>query len=115
MNLREIQDLSKKFNQDRDWISFPPSQVFTHLIEEIGELGRYILYSEGYKNKNLGHKPIQEFSLAREFAQISLLILQLANHYDIDLESSILNELEIMVKRFDAKKWKKYIRSLKVE
>ena len=86
------------------------SLIFYTLI--FGGLSALLLIWEGYKNKNLGHKPIQEFKVAREFAQIMFLIIQLANHYKIDLESSILNELEIMVKRFDAKKWKKYLSTL---
>ena len=115
MSLKKIQNIVDKFNEERGWKRFPPSQIFTHLVEELGELGRYILYDEGYKKQQLGHKPIDGSKLEREFAQVTLLLLQLANHYKINLESSILNELKIMTRRFDAKKWKSYTDSLRLK
>ena len=105
MNLTQIQEKAWSFIQSRGWSKFPPSFVFIHLIEECGELGRHILFKENYKFAGLGHTPPKNAALKREFAQIFLLLLQLASKNEINVESSILSELEIMESRFDKEKW----------
>ncbi len=101
MNLKEMQSAKKKFDKARGWDKFRASNVFVHLVEELGEIGRHIKIEKGYK-KNKGHTNKPERSeLEREFAQAFMLFLQLANHYDIDLESAFSSELEIMEKRFN--------------
>ena len=111
MNLSQIQDKAWSFIQSRGWSKFPLSLVFIHLIEECGELGRHILFEEKYKFAGLGHKPPTKSALKREFAQIFLLLLQLASKNEINLESSILSELEIMETRFDKEKWSKRMKT----
>ena len=51
-------------------------------------------------------------NLKREFGQILSLLMQLANSFDVDLESAFLSEFEIMEKRFGKKEWKKYMDNL---
>ncbi|TFF92293.1 hypothetical protein EU545_01365 [Candidatus Thorarchaeota archaeon] len=105
MNLSDIQERIRLFNEARGWEKFPASQVFAHLIEELGEISRHITVEEGYKLVGLGHDAPDRQGLSREFAQVCSLLMQLANHYDVDLEDSILRELEIMEKRFPADQW----------
>ena len=112
MNLSELQHQKKKFDEERSWNAFPASQVFVHLVEEIGEIGRNILYNEGYKKGGLGHSEAPS-DVQREYAQSFSLLVQLANMQGIDLESAYLNELQIMRRRFPAKAWRNYVRSLK--
>ena len=57
----------------------------------------------------LGHEAPNKDELHREFAQVFNLFTQLANHYNIDLESSVLSELEIMEERFPAEKWSRHM------
>ena len=97
LEISSLQNILKKFNKDRKWDSFNPSLVFTHLIEEIGEIGNHILFSEGYKKEGLGHLNTSK-EISREFAQVFFLLIQLANRYSIDLESSVKEELKIMEK-----------------
>lgn len=108
MDLRKIQEKAREFERRRGWNRFPASLVFTHLIEELGEISRHITIEEGYKAVGLGHKAT-ESDIAREFAQVFSLFMQLANHFEIDLESSYLEELELMEKRFPEKEWNKYM------
>ncbi len=109
VGLREIQQRLRQFEEARGWNRFPASQVFTHLIEELGEISRYITVEEGYKAIGLGHEAPDRSGLAREFAQVFSLFVQLANHFGIDLEASVLREIELMEKRFPAREWREYM------
>lgn len=111
MQLREIQEKLDKFDKERGWEKFPASLVFTHLIEELGEISRYITIEEGYKVIGLGHEAPAKNELHREFAQVFNLFAQLANHFNIDLEKSVLSELEIMEQRFSAKDWSSHMQN----
>ena len=109
MHLKEIQEKLDAFDKARGWDKFPASLVFAHLIEELGEISRHITIDEGYKVIGLGHEAPNKDELHREFAQVFNLFTQIANHYNIDLESSILSELEIMEERFPAEKWTRHM------
>ena len=101
MDLKEMQNNKLKFDKERSWDKFRASNVLVHLIEELGEIGRHINFEEKYKTKKIGHThSIKKKDLEREFAQTLMLFLQLANHYDIDLEAVFAKELKIMEKRF---------------
>jgi len=109
LDLREIQKKDKIFCEERGWEKFPPSLVLIHLYEELSEVGEYILYKDGYKKGGMGNDKCADYeNLKREFGQILSLFLQLANSFNIDLESSFLSEFEIMEKRFGKEEWKKY-------
>ncbi len=112
MNLSELQNQKKKFDEARNWDAFPASQVFVHLVEEIGEIGRSVLYNEGYKKGGLGHSEAPS-EVQREYAQSLSLLVQLANIQGIDLEEAYLNEMRIMRRRFPAKAWRDYVKHLK--
>ncbi len=110
MDLREIQKMLDAFERARGWNKFPVSQVFTHLIEELGEIARHITFEEKYKIVGLGHEAPKKSDLAREFAQVFSLFAQIANHFQIDLEDCILSELRLMEQRFPADKWAEEMR-----
>lgn len=109
MHLKEIQQKLDDFDKARGWDKFPASLVFAHLIEELGEISRHITVDEGYKVIGLGHEAPNKDELSREFAQVFNLFTQIANHYNIDLESSILSELKIMEERFPADEWTRHM------
>jgi NTP pyrophosphatase (non-canonical NTP hydrolase) len=108
MEISKLQDILAKFHTERKWDEFPMSLVLVHLVEEVGELGKYILYKEGYKQKGLGHDA-EPYDVDREIAQILFLLIQIANSLSIDLNKVIQNELDIMKERFDKGKWSKYM------
>lgn len=110
MHLKELQGLKAEFEKARGWDKFRASQVFVHLIEELGEISRHISVEEGYKPQGIGHQAPSRENLSSEFAQSFSLFIQLANHFGIDLESAALHELEIMKTRFPADKWKEYMK-----
>lgn len=106
MHLTDIQERQKKFVESRRWDRFSPTQVFSHLVEELGEVVRFFLYKEGYKVKGAGHEGVKESDIGREFAQAFNLFLQLAIAADVDLENEWLKEIERMEDRFSEKVWK---------
>jgi len=110
MEIREAQKIVLRFEEARRWNLFKESQIFTHLIEEISEIGRHILVREGYKARELGHQ-VPDEDVSREFAQAFTLFLQLANRMNVDLEDAFVREMEIMEKRFSREDWRKYMDS----
>ena len=105
MELKKIQLQFKEFVEKRGWLTFNSTQVFTHLIEELGEIGKHLLYQEKYKIKGLGHEGTKS-ELEREFAQVFNLLMQLAIMQNIDLENAWMKEFEIMKQRFPEKEWR---------
>jgi len=109
MEIWDAQRRMLEFERARGWEKFKESQIFAHLIEEISEIGRHILVKEGYKALALGHAGPEE-EVSREFAQAFSLFLQLANRFEVNLEEAFRKELQLMEKRFDPEKWKRYMK-----
>lgn len=108
MKISEAQKKILEFEFSRGWNVFKESQIFTHLVEEISEIGRHILTREGYKARGLGHQ-VAGGDVSREFAQAFALFLQLANRMNVNLEKAFINEIELMEKRFNADEWRRYV------
>ncbi|MHA2169032.1 MAG: hypothetical protein ACXAB7_03875 [Candidatus Kariarchaeaceae archaeon] len=104
-DLRIIQQVQEKFIRERKWDRFASSQVFTHLIEELGEIASYLLYKEEYKVAGAGHK-INEKDLQIEFGQAFSLFMQLAILADVDLETAWEDEMKQMEDRFSTVIWR---------
>jgi hypothetical protein len=100
MELNEIINELRMFLEERGWLSFAQNDVFIHLIEELGEIGKHLLFLSEYKTEKLGHKKPPTMNLSREFAQAFSLFMQLCILLNIDLEKAWLEELEIMKTRF---------------
>ncbi len=107
MRISEAQRKMLEFEQARGWENFSESQIFTHLVEEISEIGRHILVREGYKVAKLGHQTPKDEAW-EEFGQAFSLFLQLANRFGVDLEDAFRKEIEKMEKRFNAEEWRRY-------
>ncbi len=108
MRISEAQKRMLEFERARGWNRFAESQIFTHLVEEISEVGRHILVKEGYKIEGLGHE-VPGDDVAREFGQAFSLLLQLANRLGVDLEKAFTEEIERMERRFDPEKWRSHL------
>jgi len=106
MDLKEIQAHQNEFILARKWTRFSATQIFSHLIEELGEIVSYFLYEEKYKVKGAGHRGTED-KLDQEFAQAFNLFLQLAIHANVDLEKAWLKERNLMTKRFNIDLWEK--------
>ncbi len=106
MDLQEIQKIQEEFVRSRKWDRFKATQVFSHLIEELGEVVKHFLYEEGYKIKGAGHDGATT-EISQEFAQAFNLFLQLAIIAGVNLEEAWKKEHQRMEKRFSEQTWKR--------
>ncbi|MEM3032362.1 MAG: MazG nucleotide pyrophosphohydrolase domain-containing protein [Nitrososphaerota archaeon] len=110
MMLSEMQRKVYEFERSRGWGSFKDSLIYAHLVEEVTEIGRFILEKEGYKRSGLGHSSFQE-DIGKEFAHVLTLLTQLANRFQVDLERALEKEMARMEERFPAEKWRQALGS----
>jgi NTP pyrophosphatase (non-canonical NTP hydrolase) len=110
MELSQIQKLHEGFVRSRGWDRFPASLLFVHLEEELSEIGKHILFEEGYKAEGMGDSTRRE-DVKSEVGQVFSLLLQLASHFNIDVEGAFLEEHKKNEKRFPIEKWKEYMES----
>ena len=104
VHLSDIQESQRNFVESRKWDRFKGTQVFTHLIEELGEIGSHLLYNEKYKVSGAGHKQ-ETINVDQEFAQSFNLLLQLAIIADVNLEDAWDKERQLMESRFSTDVW----------
>jgi NTP pyrophosphatase (non-canonical NTP hydrolase) len=69
-----------------------PSQAFLHLVEEVGETSRALLYNETSRNKMSNQT--EPHGLEEEIADIFWQTLKLAGYLNIDLEKAFEKKLE---------------------
>lgn len=100
MELDKIISTLKIFLEEQNWLEFSPNDVFIHLIEELGEIGKHLIFASGYKTEEQGHQKPDIQELSREFAQVFTLFLQLCILHDINLEEAWIKEMETMRERF---------------
>ena len=96
MDIKELAKRIHKFQKER----FPKygseltsELIFTHLVEEIGEIARQI-FSKGSRMRNYDQKNMKE-----EIAQAILDLLVLAELNEIDLEKEIEQKIRNMERR----------------
>lgn len=106
MDLGEIQQKQRELILERKWERFNATQVFSHLIEELGEIVSHFLYEEEYKVKGIGHQG-NDTDLEEEFGQAFNLFLQLAYLAKVDLSKAWIREHERMKTRFPKDEWQK--------
>jgi len=71
------------------------------LSKQVGELSKNIMMFEGYYMAGRDNVPEYQTSkekIADELADILLMIIRLADHYEIDLEKEHLKQLDIAMK-----------------
>ena len=87
MELLELQKMIKQVRKKRGF-TMDPAQIFMLLTEEVGEVAGEL--------KRLWSKNYEEFlidDLQDELADVMTLLLALANQFEIDMESAILNKI----------------------
>ncbi|XOA43101.1 MAG: MazG-like family protein [Candidatus Nealsonbacteria bacterium] len=94
MEIKQAQKLVKEYLEEIGYtkIETTPTHAFLHLVEEVGETARTILYKET-KRDSL-HVSTEPSNLEDEVADIFWQTLKLASYLDIDLESCFLKKYE---------------------
>lgn len=97
MTLPEYQNLIKKLAKQRGFDKETPPEVFTLLVEEIGELAKALRKSNGQKVD----KARRQHDVEEEAADVFWLLIDLCNRLDIDLEKAF----EAKEKKNRTRKW----------
>jgi len=98
MRISEYQQWLKEYDQARGWDHVAPSQTFVHLVEELGEVARLVLYKEGYRDPN--EKADLQSHLAEELADAATFLFKLAYQFDVDLEAALAGNQQKAERRF---------------
>lgn len=84
--LRDLQQYQEDVCRERGWDKATHLETFLLFTEEVGELANAIRYQEKiFTAKGKTQAPDQ---LEKEFADVFSYLLELANHYQIDLEKA---------------------------
>lgn len=84
MTLPEYQEHIKKLVKERGFDKETPPEVFTLLVEEIGELAKAMRKANGQKVD----KTRRQHDVEEEAADVFWLLIDLCNRLDIDLEKA---------------------------
>lgn len=98
MNISDYQHWLKAYDEARGWDRVAPAQTFVHLVEEIGEVARLVLYKEGYRNPD--ERADLQAELAGELADAATFLFKLAYQFDIDLEAALIGNQAKAERRF---------------
>lgn len=83
--LTELQTHLNEFCIEKGWDKNSVTQVFLLFTEEVGELAKAIRKTTGFKGEAT---PETKDNLIEEFADVLNYLLELANRFDVDLESA---------------------------
>lgn len=91
MNLSELQKAATALIAEYDKRhsgKHDSDTVLAHLVEEFGEIGRELY------NEKSGRDKLDLKNLAGEIADVYLLLAQLADNYDIEIETAVTEKLK---------------------
>lgn len=96
-SLKDLQTYQLEICKERGWDQAEPTETFLLFSEEIGELAkemrnRLSLFTEKGKIR-------KEDALELEFADVFSYLMELANHFEVDLESCFVKKMKINAQR----------------
>ncbi len=84
-DLNEFQKYIKELCIERGWDKNSPSQLFLLLTEEIGEVAKAIRNHTNLHTQKTQDKEKTKAELASELADVLNYLLDISNHFEIDL------------------------------
>ena len=94
--LRDFQDYIAAMVKERGFDKESISEIFMLFLEECGEMAKAARKTQNLKSD----KNSEQFHLDHEIADVFIYLLDICNHYNIDLEKSFRDKEEINKKRF---------------
>ena len=95
--LADLQIYMKEICAERGWDQNNHLEIFLLFSEEIGELAKAIRNHMNLYNEEKNSKPA--FELEEEFADVLSYLLDLANHFNVDLEKAFREKEKVNSKR----------------
>jgi NTP pyrophosphatase (non-canonical NTP hydrolase) len=74
-----------EYDRERGLDLVEPSQVTVHLMEEVGEIAREVLYLEGYRDPDTRDNVVGR--LSEELGDAIVFLTKIAQHYGVDLDT----------------------------
>lgn len=93
MDIAAYQRWFVAYDRARGFDLAEPSQATVHMMEEVGEIAREILYLEGYRDPSERADAVAR--LAEEIGDVIVFLTKLAARYGIELDDVVQN---LMVK-----------------
>jgi len=94
--LRDFQNYIAEMVKERGFDKESISEIFMLFLEECGEMAKAARKTQKMKTD----KNSEQFHLDHEIADVFIYLLDICNHYNIDLEKSFRDKEEINKKRF---------------
>jgi NTP pyrophosphatase (non-canonical NTP hydrolase) len=89
MDMASYQRWFEEYDHTRSLDLVDVSQTTVHLMEEVGEIAREVLYLEGYRDPNARQDPVAK--LSAEIGDALVFLTKLAIHYSIDMDTVLTN------------------------
>jgi len=99
--LLDFQNHIKRVCKEYGWDSNNHLEIFLLLSEEIGELAKAI---RSYTNLHIDNNIQPKINLEEEFADVFNYFLDLANYFEIDIESAYRAKIKLLEMRRSSKK-----------
>lgn len=94
--LRDFQDYVAAMVKERGFDKETIPEIFMLFLEECGEMAKAARKTQNIKSD----RNSKQFQLDAEIADVFIYLLDICNHYGIDLEKSFRDKEEINKKRF---------------
>jgi NTP pyrophosphatase (non-canonical NTP hydrolase) len=94
--LEELQAFIKQTCKERGWDNRSAVELFTLMTEEVGEVSKAIRHLTGFAHKA---KTSDTKELAHELVDVLNYVLDIANHFDIDMAKAFEDKWSININR----------------
>lgn len=94
--LRDFQDYVVKMVKERGFDAESISEIFMLFLEECGEMAKAARKLQNIKTD----KKSKKLHLDHEIADVFIYLLNICNHYNIDLEKAFRDKEEVNKKRY---------------
>jgi dCTP diphosphatase len=95
MDIKSVQQVLRKFAQDRDWGQFhSPKNLATALAVEAAELLEPFQWLKEEESRRLAENPSDFARVEEEMADVMIYLLRLADELGIDLERAVEEKIQ---------------------